>query len=349
MVTQSHPISRKSRSISILPRKKSKSWLSGNRRGLVEPLEQRTLLSLNFSLSGTTATVTPANPPNVDALVIDAAVAPGHGVCLEHSVNGGSFSFDWDSSTPLVTDYLAAAAGSTVNVNFNSNGSSLTLGTPAHPASTLFALFNAFPPANNGTDTTTIDDSASGASSIYNVNTGAFPYAVTGPGINYREPTSVVNGGITLKGGTAADTYNVLSTFSTGPLGSEPVTINAGASAGNIVNVGNAGSLANIAGAVVVYDSAVLNIDDSADTTNATATLDNLSGNVNAPFELVGLAVGTIEWGADVTAVNITGGTSAAGTAGVTYNINNTQLGTTTTINGGPQAEFLQPKQCGRD
>ena len=36
----------KSRLISILPRKKSKSWLSGNRRGFVEPLEQRRLLSV---------------------------------------------------------------------------------------------------------------------------------------------------------------------------------------------------------------------------------------------------------------------------------------------------------------
>ena len=79
-------------------------------------------------------------------------------------------------------------------------------------------------------------------------------------------------------------------------------------------------------------DPTTLNIDDTADTTHSTATLD-LSGNPAAPFEVAGLA-GAIQYGTGVTALNVNGGTFGA--TGVTYNINNTQAGTTTTINGGP-------------
>ena len=95
-------------------------------------------------------------------------------------------------------------------------------------------------------------------------------------------------------------------------------------------------------------DNAVINIDDHGDTTNTTATLDNLSGNVSAPFELTGLSERRpSSRGAGVTAVNITGGTSAGGTAGVTFDINNTQAGTTTTINGGPSRTSINLSNAG--
>ena len=50
------------------------------------------------------------------------------------------------------------------------------------------------------------------------------------------------------------------------------------------------------------------------------------------------LADAPIEYGPGVTALNINGGTFAA--AGVTYEVNDTQAGTTTTINGGPNENF---------
>ena len=78
-----------------------------------------------------------------------------------------------------------------------------------------------------------------------------------------------------------------------------------------------------------------ININDQNDTTHLAATLDNLSDNDNAPFEVTGLSAAPIEYGAGVTAVNIDGGTSAGGTAGVIFNINNIQAGTITTINSG--------------
>ena len=170
----------------------------------------------------------------------------------------------------------------------------------------------------------------------YTLSAAGANTTITGPLDDIHITTSLgFTGGATLIGSSANNIFNVPSSYVF-----QPTHITPG-SGSNTVNVGSAGSLANIAGTVAVNDNAVLNINDSADTTHATATLDNLSGNVNAPFELLGLAVGTIEWGAGVTAVNITGGTSAAGTAGVTYDINNTQSGTTVTVNGGPIQNFI--------
>ncbi len=53
----------------------------------------------------------------------------------------------------------------------------------------------------------------------------------------------------------------------------------------------------------------------------------------------LGPFAGAIEYGAGVTALNITGGTS--GGTGVTFNINDTQAGTTTTITGGANQNFF--------
>ncbi len=111
----------------------------------------------------------------------------------------------------------------------------------------------------------------------------------------------------------------------------------------NTVNVGTGNIAAVISAPVSVTDTGgttSLVLDDTADTTHSTATLDNLSGNPGAPFEVTGLSPSPIEYGPGVTALTINGGTFGA--TGVTYDIENTQAGTTTTINGGhtPNANF---------
>ena len=123
----------------------------------------------------------------------------------------------------------------------------------------------------------------------------------------------------------------------------ESVTVITGAGTTSTVNVAPSG----LNSPVAIYGASAasattLKINDDADTTNATATLDNASPNVHAPYEVTGLSLADapIEYGAGVTALDIFGGTSAGGTAGVTYNVENTQAGTTTTINGGPEANF---------
>ena len=130
-------------------------------------------------------------------------------------------------------------------------------------------------------------------------------------------------------GGAGDDTANVLGDTSPG-IGT-PLTINLEGGT-NIVNVGNGNTGATISSTVQVTDPTTLNINDTADTTHSTATL-GLSGNPAAPFQVTGLG-GAIQYGTGVTALNVNGGTF--GGTGVTYNINNTQAGTTTTVNGGP-------------
>ena len=157
-------------------------------------------------------------------------------------------------------------------------------------------------------------------------------------------------GGVTLKGsGADGNTYAVLSVCCAGAT-HEPMTVQTGATGLQTVNVGNGGTLDNIRSTLAIFDPAgdptTININDTADTTHSTATLDNLSGNVNAPFEVTGLSAVPIEYGIGVTALNINGGTFGA--AGVTYNINNTQAGTTTTINGGPNQNFINLSNAGQ-
>ena len=138
----------------------------------------------------------------------------------------------------------------------------------------------------------------------------------------------------------AADNiFNVPSIYAFQPL------ISAGTGS-NTVNIGT-GTLSNIAGAVTVSDSAVINIDDDADTTHATATLDDLSGNVNAPFRIDGPGkcphrVGRRRDGRQYHRRHLLGGA-----AGVTFDINNTQAGTTTTINGGPNRTSINLSNAG--
>jgi len=423
----------------------------------LESLESRTLLSYTFSYVGTTATA--LGTTGTDSLVI----APIGGL-LEYSVGGATFNSNWGTVAVPVT--VPVPGVTAVNVTLESgDGASLQLGgnsgaNVGGPASaTLGAAFILTVPVVNTTDTVVIDDSSSTAASTYKLDTGNFVpnFPITGPGINFQEPTGIANGGITLKGssGATGDIYNVLSAFP-----SEPVNVVAGASTGNIVNIGNnpltplsplgnilapvsvtdptgsatlnlldagdatsapanitgstvtglgfgsGGSVAYTGGATtgvtalniyggtdgasgVTYNftststnttlndgpnadtvnvgsnpgtpanstlggivstltvndstgSATLNLLDAGDTTHAAAGLDNLSGNPAAPFEVTNLSAALIEYGAGVTALNIYGGTytSAGGTAGVTYDINNTQAGTTTTIYGGPNRNF---------
>ena len=173
---------------------------------------------------------------------------------------------------------------------------------------------------------------------------------------------------LTADGGSGGNTFNINGTLANSSFPATPTTLNTG-TGHNTVNVdatnahsllaiqgqgvdtadiGSAGTLTTILSPVSVTaptGTAALNIDDHADQSNNAATLDNLSGNVNAPFEVTGLSLAPIEYGIGVSAVNITGGTSALGEggplAGVIFDINDTQDGTTTTINGGANQNFF--------
>jgi hypothetical protein len=117
--------------------------------------------------------------------------------------------------------------------------------------------------------------------------------------------------------------------------------VNTGNSANSTINIGNTfGTLAGINGGIDISSLGIVNINDANDTTHATATLDNASGNVVFPFEVTGLSNASIAYGSGISALNINSGISSV-TAGVTFNINNTPTGTTTTLNGNGNQNFF--------
>jgi hypothetical protein len=301
----------------------------------LEGLESRTLLAYTFTFASPIATAT--GDASKDALVIEPV-----GGFLEHSVNGSPFSSDWSGSM------VPASAAITVQISLSTgDGSSLVLGTPAGAASDLLAAVSVVAPLGNTSDTCTIDDSAGTTGGTYTIDTQ--PGTITGPGINFDQSASAAFvGGVTLKGSPVdGNVYDVLSILQPAISPAEPFTLMTAAGTASEVDVGNGGTL-SIGSPLSIFDpgdATTLNINDQADTTHSTATLD-LSGDPNAPFEVAGLSNSPIKYGVGVTAVNINGGTFGA--TGVTYDINNTQFGTTTTINGGPNQNFINLSNAGQ-
>jgi len=248
---------------------------------------------------------------------------------LYYNVDNSGWSGNWGGSSIPVSPTLVVDISVTAG-----DGSSLTLGTPTGPAGGLLASFNVAAAANTS-DTLAIDDSTGTtlASPVqpYTVNTDTGFRTINGPGISYTEDSSPFEGGVTLLGSAVnGDTYSVLSV-----LGSEPVNLITGSAGNSTVNAGSAGTL-DINSALAITSSsgrATININDQNHTNDGTATLDDLSGNASASYEVTGLSTAPIEYGADVTALNIYGGTD--GGSGVVFDINNTQSGTQTTIHGG--------------
>ena len=330
-------VSRSSSSIDLaLGRTKLGRRAKRKRQFALESLESRTLMTYTFTYGG-------ANGPQVvdesgggDSFTV---ANNGSGLLEWSSDNGASFSTQWGA---ISADTLNASSNVTLTINLGSDNSAVidgvsTVGSTAtSSASAVLAHLVVSAAAGNTSDSLVIDDTTSSlGDGIYTVQTSVNPI-VTGPldDLFVSAGANPLAGGVTIKGSAANNTFDVTSTFA-----GEPVNIRAGAGS-NTVNVGNAGVLAGIAGALSVSGNAVMNIDDHNDVTHATATLDNLAGG-STPYELTGLGNAPISWGAGVSAVNITGGTSAGGTAGVTYNVNNTQSTTTTTITGGSQQNFF--------
>jgi len=313
-------------------RPKAKLGTKSRRRRQIafESLESRVVLSYAFAYDAFTKVATAVGDAAVDSLVLEPV-----GGFLEHSVNGGPFSAAWGR--------LAVPADPTVTVDISissGNGSSLQLGTPTGPASQLLASFDTSIPSNTS-DTLTIDDSQgtslASLTQPYSIDTGS-TFTISGPGLSYHESGGSFDGGVTLEGSAInGNIYDVSSTFT-----SEAVTVVTAAGTTSTVNVGNAaGTVSSIFGPLSIYDpgdGTTVNINDQNDKTSSTATLD-LSGDPNAPYEVTGLSPGPIKYGAGVTALNINGGTFGA--SGFTYNINDTQAVTTTTINGGPAQNFI--------
>ncbi len=259
------------------------------RRSALETLEPRMLLSYTFSLSGSTATVSPVAGTGGPILIDEVLI--GSNPLLEWSQdNGLTFSTDWDSATPG-TQTLPANTSAIINLTpTTGTGSSITLGDPASPASNIFALINLGPPGNPADNSLVVNDRASTHAA------GSYDFygtlgSITGPGgsaggINFTSFGPIHS--YMLEGGPAGNTFNIHSTFNgttssttivggaagdvmnvlgdTWPGIGTPLTLDAGGGA-NTVNL----ALANISSTVVVNDTGgttTLNLNGQADTTH---------------------------------------------------------------------------------
>ncbi|MGO9811845.1 MAG: beta strand repeat-containing protein, partial [Isosphaeraceae bacterium] len=234
------------------------------------------------------------------------------------------------------------SAATTVTINLTGDNSLIQLGDPTavlpSAASANLATFDVSTAANTA-NSVDIDDSSSAAVSTYTVGTGTG--TLTGPGINLVLTGPAFGSGITLKGSSAADTYNVLSTFS-----GEPVNIVGGAGH-NIVNVGSAANkLATILSPVTVSDpsgSMTLNLLDSGDTTGTGATITGLAVT-GLDFGAGGLVnyTGVTTATGGVTALNVTDGSTLV----ATYIVDGTSA-TTTTLSIGSGADTVDVELTG--
>ncbi len=311
------------------------------RQYALEPLESRVVLSYTFSYNPVTqvATATGSTVGATDSLVLEPL-----GGFLLWSQNGSTpFNGTWDTSSVPLSPTL------TVDVTLsNGDGSSLQLGTATGPASQLLGDLVVVAPVNTA-DTTLIDDSTGTtlASGIHPYSIDTSPGFISGPGFSYDQSGSAAfKGGVTLEG--SAVNGNIYDVLSTGPIpgGPEPINVITGAGTTSTVNVGDGGTLSGLQSPVAIYGASAssattLDVNDASDTTHSQFFFDSPSGNPSAAYQVTGdnLAVGpVIQYGPGVTAFNFNGGTF--GGAGVDYQLDQTQPGTTTTINAGPNQNF---------
>jgi hypothetical protein len=182
---------------------------------------------------------------------------------------------------------------------------------------------------NSGHTALVVDDSADTVGRTATVTSNAVTGLSPAP-INYWAPTTAGGNGVssvTIDGGKAANTFNVLSTAAFAP-----VSFFGGLGSNDTVRVGNAGSLAGIAGAVSVANNSghtALIVDDSADIVGRLAWI--TSGWV------AGLSAGPIYYTPATTpgGVGVTSVTADGGHGANTFNVLSTAAFAPVSIVGG--------------
>jgi hypothetical protein len=216
-----------------------------------------------------------------------------------HSTDGIVFSPDWGGGLTI-----GASATNTINVSVSSgDGSTVQLGhTALSPASDLLVQLNLVAVANTA-DTVLIEDSTNASTGVtYTIDTG--PGTITAPGLNFNQGASAAfQGGVTLKGGTGGDTFNVTSLCCSSS-NHEPVTL-VGGTGNDTFFVSHSGTLV-IPSNLFVSDAGgggSLVVDDSADATARTVTIGS--------SQITGASAGAINFGTGITSITFNGGTAA--------------------------------------
>jgi len=277
------------------------------------------------SVQGISATVNISNPPAGGYTTVN----------IDDSADGGTHSnivVTSGSVTGLAPATISYAQGDLRNLNISTGTGSNTvnvLSTPfnftqaphtaliGHSGSTTVNVGNAGSlagiqgavdvsnPPIGGYTTLTIDDSADGATHSNVVVTSGSVTGLAPATISYQQSDLAA---LNIDTGTGSNTVNVQSTPNNGVR--NPHTALIGHSGSTTVNVGNAGTLAGIQGAVDVSNPPIggyttLTIDDSADS----ATHSNV---VVTSGSVTGLAPATISYQqSDLAALNIDTGTGS--------------------------------------
>jgi hypothetical protein len=265
----------------------------------------------NGSLQGITHNVTITDPPAHATLNVNDANGVGGGTATLQTVtiNGVSYGqitglsfgaiayryFDTSSvnvSTPGGATVNALATGVPVNLIGGSFNTTVNVGNAGSVQAINGPLTISDPPS---LATINVDDSADGTArtvSLDTVTSGSAGYGrITGlaPALiqyKYADTSSV-----TVQTGTGGATVNAWATW-------VPVSL-IGHSLNSTVNVGNAGSVQQILGPLTISNPpsyTTVNVDDSADTTVRTVTLDTVTIG-GAPYgRLTGLTPAAIQY-----------------------------------------------------
>jgi hypothetical protein len=163
------------------------------------------LLSYTFTGGGTNAGVATGDG-NADTLYLKAV-----GGLISHSTNGVNFSSDWGGGLTIAAstaNSISVFQGNAANAHAVRLGRAAVLG----PASDLKALIN----INDGgpLDSLVVDDSRDTQQAIgANAYTVTFNSVTGPPTLNVSINGPALGAGLTLRGGTQDNTFNVNSTF----------------------------------------------------------------------------------------------------------------------------------------
>ncbi len=224
-----------------------------------------------------------------------------------------------DRLTDAFYDIESTAAGTPVTLNLGPNSNEVDV-SPINKSLKNLKAGLVIQPASAGQTSVSLDDSSDAANAAYTI-TASTVRASGAAAVTYAGAT-----GLTLKGGSGADTFSVQGTAAT-----TPVALNTGAGSNTVTVAGQTQSLDATAGSLTVNAGAgpaALVVDDQATTGARTWTL--TQGNLTATG-----AAGTNGAGAHIAFSKLASVTVNGGSGGNTFNVQGTDAGTAFALNTG--------------
>jgi hypothetical protein len=235
-----------------------------------------------------------------------------------HYTGLSGLTLNADRLTDDVYDIESTAAGTPVTINTGPNANEVDV-TPINKSLKNLKGNLVIQPSLKGQNSVTLDDSADTANTICTITAATVQASGAAP-VTYAGATS-----LTVKGGSAADTFKVQGTAA-----ATPVTLNTGAGSNTITVAGLSHSLDAIQGPVTVSAGAgpaALVVDDQATAGARTWTL--------TPGNLTATAAGTNGPGAHLKFAHLASLTVNGGSGGNTFDVQGTDAGTAFALNTG--------------